>query len=148
MIGARARTLADAGRLWRFVSVGILGAAVDLPVSIGLAVSTTLPPELAKLIGAELAVIVMFVANDRWTYPDSETRGTIHGLRRLLKSNVVRGGGMVVQVTVVFLLTGTGIVLMVGGTDVWPALAMPIAIACGFVVNYSGETLLTWRAHR
>lgn len=140
--------LIDRRRLLRFVSVGVAGAAVDLPVSAGLVLVTQVPPEVAKFVGAELAIVVMFVINDRWTFREAGRSGWWHGLRRLVKSNGVRGGGLLVQLVVVFVLVRTGVEVWVGGTDLWPAIVMPIAIGCGFVVNYTGETLFTWRAQR
>ena len=132
----------------RFATVGILGASVDLMISMSLTLMTEIPPELAKFVGAEVAIVVMFVVNDRWTFGDITTRGWRQWIYRLLKSNVVRAGGLTVQILVVFVLIRVGISVFVGETDVWPALTMPIAIACGFVVNYLGETLVTWRVRR
>ncbi len=148
MIRRAARALVDGRRLRRFITVGILGASVDLSVSVSLVLLTAIPPEVAKFLGAELAIIIMFVVNDRWTFRDIETRDGWHWLRRLIKSNLVRGGGLLVQVIVVFILTRIGVTMYVGETDIWPAVTMPIAIACGFIVNYTGETLITWRAYR
>lgn len=148
MIHQLVGSLIDRRRLQRFVSVGLVGAGIDLAISMSLVLSTDIPPELAKLIGAEVAIVVMFLVNDRWTFADVGTWGWIHGIRRFLKSNLVRGGGLFVQVLVVFLLVRTGVVVVVWETDVWAALTMPIAIACGFLANYAGETLYTWRAYR
>lgn len=137
--------LLDWPRLRQFIAVGFVGTAVDLSISMPLVVLANVPAELAKFLGAEAAIIVMFFVNDRWTFGSIGTVGWHHQLRRLLKSNVVRGAGLSVQLIVVYLLTRTDVTVFIGGTDVWPALTMPIAIACGFVVNYTGETLFTWR---
>lgn len=141
------RALLNFSRFSRFATVGIFGAIIDLSISGTLVLWGSLSPVFAKFIGAEVAIIVMFLINDRWTFPGSPTTGWIHGIRRLLKSNMVRGGGIAVQLLVVFVLTQMAITVWIGDTDIWPVLTMPIAIACGFVVNYTGETLLTWRAH-
>ena len=132
-------------RLGKFISVGAVGAIIDLSISTSLLFQTDLPPELIKLIGAEVAIVVMFFLNDRWTFQQSETRGIRQTAKRLIKSNVVRSGGLTVQVSVVFVLIRLPISVQVVGTDLWPLMTMPIAIACGFVVNYTGETLFTWR---
>ena len=141
-------TLVDFSRFSRFATVGIIGATIDITISGTLVLVWSLSPVLAKFIGAEIAIILMFIINDRWTFPGSPTVGLLHGIRRLIKSNIVRSGGISIQLLVVFLLTRTGIVVTVAGTDIWPVLTMPIAIGCGFLVNYVGETLLTWRAYR
>ena len=140
--------LLDRRRLGKFISVGVVGAAIDLTISTTLLLRTALPPEVIKLIGAEVAIIVMFLLNDRWTFRQSETRGIRHALKRLVKSNLVRSGGLAVQVTVVFVLIRLPVSVELSGTDVWPILTMPIAIACGFLANYTGETLFTWRVTR
>lgn len=144
MSGIRA-ALFDIHRASRFLSVGILGACIDLLVSSTLVIGVDVQPELAKFVGAECAIVVMFVLNDRWTFVGSRTRGLRSGIQRLIKSNLVRSGGIAVQIVVVFVLTRVGSTVYVGGVDIWPVATMPIAIACGFVLNYVGETLLTWR---
>lgn len=141
-------TLVNPTRFGRFASVGIIGASIDLAISSTLVLMTDLPPELVKLIGAEVAIIVMFFINDRWTFHEIDSRSRWHTVKRLVKSNVVRSGGLLVQVAVVFVLTRLSISVLVGETDVWPVLTMPIAIACGFLANYVGETLFTWRVGR
>ncbi len=148
MNGARRSALLQRGRFGKFVSVGAVGAVVDLTVSSTIVLTTPWPPELAKFIGAECAIVLMFVLNDRWTFTGQRSSGLGHVFRRLVKSNIVRSGGLLVQVVVVFVLVRQPIVVTVGGTDVWPILTMPVAIGCGFLFNYVGETLVTWRVHR
>lgn len=138
-------TLFNWARFRQFATVGIIGAIVDLSISVPLALFTDLPPEIAKFLGAEAAIILMFTLNDRWTFADARSATLFHWLRRLVKSNLVRSGGIVIQLTAVFLLTRIGMTLDIGGIDVWPVIVMPIAIGCGFIFNYVGETLITWR---
>lgn len=147
MSGVR-RALVDARRVGQFASVGAMGAGVDLLASATLLMAGGVPPELAKLVGAECAIVAMFLINDRWTFLEAGSSGRRGRFRRLVTSNVVRSGGVLVQLVTVFVLTRTGVTVHVGGTDLWPILTMPVAIACGFALNYAGETLVTWRAHR
>lgn len=144
--GARGE-LFDHGRFGQFISIGVIGAVIDISISSVLILVAEFPPEIAKLVGAEVAIIVMFMLNDRFTFGEIDTKGVRHAVRRLIKSNVVRSGGLAVQVLVVFVLTRLSVSVYVGDIDVWPVLTMPIAIGCGFLVNYVGETLITWRAH-
>lgn len=144
------RELATSPRLGKFLSVGAVGAVIDLSISTVLTLSTlsvieAIPPEGIKIIGAEAAIIVMFLINDRWTFPEHGMVGIRPKLRRFLTSNVVRSGGLAVQVAVVFLLTRRDVVITVAGTNVWDALTMPIAILAAFLVNYVAESLFTWR---
>ena len=134
-------------RFGQFVSVGLVGASVDLTISSVLTLAGLLPPEWAKLVGAECAIVLMFLINDRWTFAAHGAAGWVPKLRRLVKSNLVRSGGLAVQFVVVYVLVRTDVTVVVFGTDVWPVLTMPIAIACAVVVNYTAESLLTWRVH-
>lgn len=140
--------LLDWTRLRQFIAVGFVGTGVDLSISIPLVVTTEITPELAKFLGAEAAIILMFLINDRWTFGEVDSSGYLHQVRRLVKSNIVRGGGVAIQLTAVFLLTRMDLAVFVAGTDIWPILTMPIAIACGFLANYLGESVITWRVVR
>ncbi len=137
--------LATGRRFGKFASVGLVGATIDLSISTTLVLVTTAPPELAKLIGAEAAIVTMFLINDRWTFPAHGTAGLRAKLGRLLRSNLVRAAGVGIQLGVVFVLTRRDVVVTVAGTNVWDALTMPIAIGCAFLVNYVAESLFTWR---
>lgn len=147
MIGAALRELATADRFGKFLSVGAVGAVLDLSVSSTLTIAGV-PPEYAKVVGAECAIILMFFVNDRWTFPEHGQSGVLATGRRLLKSNLVRSGGLVVQFLVVRVLTRLDVSVVVAGTDVWAFLTFPIAIACAFVFNYTAESLITWRVLR
>ncbi len=140
--------LATRRRFGKFASVGLIGATIDLSISTTLVLMTTLPPEFAKLVGAEAAIVTMFLINDRWTFPNHGTAGIRSKLGRLLRSNLVRAAGIGIQLTVVFLLTRRDVVVTVAGTNVWDALTMPIAIGCAFLINYVAESLFTWRVAR
>lgn len=137
--------LASGARMGRFISVGLVGSVVDLSVSTALTLGAVLPPEFAKLVGAELAIVVMFYINDRWTFAEVGKPGRWSTLRRLVRSNVVRAGGLAVQVAIVYYLTRLDVTVTAGGRDIWPVLTMPIAIACAFIVNYTAESLFTWK---
>ena len=145
MIRPILRELATGSRIGKFASVGILGATIDLTISTILVLRTDILPEFAKLIGAEAAIIVMFFVNDRWTFADAGSSGRWNTFRRLVKSNLVRSGGLLVQFLVVRFLTRTDVSVLVAGTDIWPVLTMPIAIGTAFIFNYTAESLFTWR---
>lgn len=134
-------------RMGQFLGVGAIGAAVDLSVSSLLTLGAILPAEWAKLVGAEIAIVLMFLINDRWTFSDHGATGLVPKLRRLVKSNVVRSAGLFIQFVVVYTLTRVGVTVIVAGTDLWPLITLPIAIGCAVAVNYVAESLLTWRVH-
>ncbi|XVH30707.1 GtrA family protein [Haloferacaceae archaeon DSL9] len=137
--------LANRQRIGKFVSVGTAGATVDLTLSSALVIGAGLSPEAAKVVGAEVAIVLMFFINDRWTFSAAGKDGRWNTLRRLLRSNFVRSGGLAVQFVVVYVLTRLPIVVVVAGADIWALLTFPLAIACSSIVNYVAESLFTWR---
>lgn len=135
-------------RFGKFVSVGAVGAVFDLTVSsiltLGLLGFTVLP-EVAKLGGAEVAIVVMFLINDNWTFAEEGATGVLHGLRRFLKSNLVRSGGVAIQFLVVRALRQLDVSVVVAGFDFWQLIPFPIAIAASMLFNYVAESLFTWQ---
>lgn len=159
-IDGRVRRTLSAPRFGKFVSVGVLGAICDntvllLTAELGIAGSiaalTGFPaagPEVAKALGIETAVVVMFLANDRWTFARWGTAGVRPWIRRLATSNAVRLGGITVQLVVFSLVYRLFYVdLWPGGIDLWLLVASGCGIVAGMIVNYFAESLLTWRVH-
>ncbi|MFC7204418.1 GtrA family protein [Haloferax namakaokahaiae] len=141
----RLKTLASGVRFGKFASVGLVGAAFDLTVSSLLIVFFGVVGEVAKLAGAEVAIIVMFLINDRWTFADAGAAGLAAKLRRFLKSNFVRSGGLLVQVLVVRGFRTVPISIPLFGIDLWQLIPLPVAIGASMFLNYAAETLFTWR---
>lgn len=144
---ASLHALASGTRFGKFASVGVVGAAFDVTTATVLQ-SLGVFPELAVFVGIEVAVVVMFLLNDNWTF-STEGRGSLPAtLRRLLRSNLVRAGGITVQLLTfrllyrVFFLDAT-----VLGIDAWFVAAKVTGIATGLLVNYVAESLFTWRVH-
>lgn len=132
-------------RFGQFASVGALGALCDNGVLLALT-SVGVVPVVAKLVGAETAIIVMFTANERWTFATEGRPGLRALARRFLTSNAVRAGGVLVA-TAVFavLIEFVPISIPVAGTDLWYLGANLIGIGVGVIVNYIAEGLFTWR---
>ncbi|WP_410765473.1 GtrA family protein [Haloferax sp. DFSO60] len=141
----RLDTLVSGVRFGKFASVGLVGAMFDLTVSSLLIVLFGVVGEVAKLAGAEVAIIVMFLINDRWTFADAGADGLTAKLRRFLKSNFVRSGGLLVQVLVVRGFREIPISIPVFGIDLWALIPLPLAIGASMFLNYVTETLFTWR---
>lgn len=137
--------LLELDRFGQFLSVGAVGAMFDLATSSVLTAGLDVAPEIAKLIGAEVAIVVMFTINEHWTFSEHGTVGRLNVLRRFLKSNLVRSGGVAVQVGVVSVLTGLPVALSAFGVDLWELATFPIAIGCSLLLNYVLESLFTWR---
>lgn len=132
-------------RFGKFASVGAVGAVFDLSVSTVLIVGFGVLGEYAKLAGAEVAIVVMFLLNEHWTFAAHGADGLLSKLGRLLKSNLVRSGGVAVQFLVVRSLRTLDVSVVVAGVDFWPLIPLPIAIGMSVVLNYVAESLFTWR---
>ncbi len=133
----RLESLLSGIRFSQFLSVGLLGYAVDNLVLAGLIELWAIPVLFAKPVSAESAILVMFAANERWTFSKWGETGYRAVGRRLVKSNVVRWGGAGVAYIVLLALTELfGVHYFIGNT---------IGIGVGFIVNYVAESLFTWR---
>ncbi|KAB1197069.1 MULTISPECIES: GtrA family protein [Haloferax] len=141
----RFSALLSGARIGKFASVGAVGAVFDLTVSSLLIVLFGVVGEVAKLVGAEVAIVIMFVINDRWTFADAGADHLVAKIRRFVKSNLVRSGGLAVQVIVVRLLREVPLSIPVGGIDLWQLIPLPIAIGASMFLNYVAESLFTWR---
>lgn len=135
-------------RFSQFASVGLFGATVDTGTILILTTEFGIHRGIAKLVGAELAIVAMFLINDFWTFADEGSTGIIALTRRLLKSNLVRAGGVAVATIVFVLVSSFDVRLPIGGEALWLTIANAIGIAAGFTVNYVAESLFTWRVGR
>lgn len=142
------RDLLSTIRVSKFVSVGIIGAIVDTATILLLTTQFGLYRGAAKIIGAELAIVVMFLINEHWTFAEEGAVGLPAFLKRLLKSNAVRIGGVAVATIVFVVVSGLAVELPVGGEPLWLTIANAIGITAGFIVNYIAESLFTWRVGR
>lgn len=142
------KSLLSGRRAGKFLSVGVAGFSLETVIVALLTVGGTLDPLLAKAIGAEASITLMFLLNDRWTFAGSGEEGIFHRLRRYIRSHLVRAGGLIVAFGVLWLLTDrTDVTLVIQGADFWPTVANGVGVAAGMSVNYIAESLFTWRVH-
>ncbi|MDS0293608.1 GtrA family protein [Halogeometricum luteum] len=132
-------------RFGKFASVGAVGAVFDVTTTTALIFLFDVLNEYAKLVGAEVAIVVMFLINENWTFADAGEAGLLPTLRRFLTSNVVRSGGLAVQFLVVRAFREAGFSYVVLGVDVWQLLPIPLAIGASMLLNYVAESVFTWR---
>lgn len=126
-------------RLGQFISVGLVGAVVDMLVLSVVVEAGVLGPVYGKVVSAEAAIVVMFLANEGWTFTEYGQSGVRPFVGRFLRSNFVRAfGAGVAWVVLVWLYEGIG---------VWYLAANAVGIGVGAVVNYIAETLVTWQVH-
>ncbi|TSD15646.1 GtrA family protein [Haloglomus irregulare] len=152
LLRARLRALASAGRIGQFVSVGVAGASVETVLVALLTAGFVLDPPfagrplLAKAVGAEASITLMFLLNDSWTFADHGGAGPAALVRRWVTSHLVRSVGLAVAFGTLFVLTSwTDVRLVVAGGNVWPTIANGIGIGVGLSINYVAESLVTWR---
>ena len=126
----------------KFTAVGIMGAVIDSSVLSLLVISMSFPLVSSKLIGAELAIISMFLLNEYWTFSEDGLNGKYQRLIRFMKSNIVRSAGVVVATGVMVTIVGR-IETGYGGIEL--VLANIIGITAGLIVNYILESLITWQ---
>jgi putative flippase GtrA len=148
MVRETVEALASGVRFGKFVSVGAVGAVFDVTTTTALIVGVGVLGEYAKLVGAEVAIIVMFVINERWTFSELGAPGAVPMLTRFFRSNLVRSGGLAVQFLIVRGFRQLGLSVVVFGIDLWQLIPIPIAIGASVLLNYVAESLLTWRVTR
>ncbi|WP_435345535.1 GtrA family protein [Haloarchaeobius sp. HRN-SO-5] len=146
-VAHRAAALASGSRFGRFASVGVVGAMFDVTTATVLR-ELGVFPELAVFVGIEVAILVMFLLNDNWTFSGEGSTGLFPTLRRLGRSNLVRAGGILVQLgTFRFLYRVVALELTLLGIDGWFVVSKVGGIGVGMVVNYVAESLFTWQVH-
>ena len=84
-----------------------------------------------KLIGAEISIMAMFFLNNHITFSDRPDAT----IKRFLKSNLVRSGGVLIGVFVLEIGTRMGL---------WYMFANLIGVAVGFLFNFTMESVYTW----
>ena len=141
----RLEELRSGVRFGRFVSVGALGAVVDNATLLALASGMGVYRGVAKLAGAVLAIVVLVLVNERWTFADEGDPGRWATLRRFLRSNLVRAGGVLVATGVFVVVSGLAPPLPWLPEPLWLTAANGCGILAGLLVNYVAESLVTWR---
>ncbi|AHF98822.1 polysaccharide synthesis protein GtrA [Halostagnicola larsenii XH-48] len=136
----RLRALRSRALFLQFAGVGLVGATVDTTVLYALVSWTAFGPVAGKTVSWVFGIGVIFAINEWWTFSAYGKIGLRALLRRLLTSYLVRFAGFLVTLAVLF-----GLVYWF---DVWFLLANVIGIGVGFFVNYTCESLYTWKVHR
>lgn len=138
-VATRLRALVSLTRFGLFAGVGAVGAAVDNGVLFAMVEFANLGFVPAKVIAWIVAIAVIFVINERLTFAAYGTVGASALAARLFRSYQVRFAG--------FLVTLAVYTALVHFTGIWYILANLIGIGVGFFVNYTFESLYTWRVH-
>ncbi|WP_253737908.1 GtrA family protein [Halohasta salina] len=141
----RLAPLVSGAQFGQFLSVGAVGAVADTAVLTASTLLIGVPELWGKAAGIEVAVVLMFLLNERWTFTDHGAGGWRPLLARLGKSHLVRSGGVAVQLAVFWALTGPfSLQFRLGGTDLWFLVASLVSIGVATLINYVFEGLFTW----
>jgi len=141
----RVKPLVSGSQFGQFLSVGAVGAIADTIVLAAATLLVGVSELWGKAAGIEVAVVLMFLLNERWTFTSYGSGGWRPLLARLGKSHLVRSGGVAVQLAAFWLLTSPyAMQVSIRGVDVWFLLASLASIGIATVINYVFEGLFTW----
>ncbi len=126
-------------RFLKFGAVGLSGVVVDVGVFWMLSNGLGVAAVTATIVSAEVAVWNNFIWNDRWTFGDRSIQqpGNRSRIRRFLKFNVLCLVGIVLQGTLVGLMSTVAGVPAIG--------AKLLAIALVMLWNFWINLKLSWR---
>jgi dolichol-phosphate mannosyltransferase len=128
----------ETGRLLRFCAVGLSGVMVNLGVLWLLTEIYRTYYLYSATIAVECAMVNNFLWNDLWTFADKirSRRALRHRLKRFLKFNTICAGGALLNLGVLWGLTGgLGINYLVSAIG---------GIGAAVVWNYSLNANITW----
>ena len=92
---------------------------------------------LAALFAIEITIILSYVLNNAWTFQVTQNTGTVEYLVGLLKTNVVRGTAIPIQLGILYVLVELGVFdpLVAGVGAIEPSTAVgpiePLVAAIG-----------------
>lgn len=118
-------------RVLQFGGVSFTGLALENVMLFVLMESLGFELILGKLVGAETSIALMFVLNNRYTFRNRPEAT----LRRFIRSNIVRAGGILIALVVLKIGVALGF---------WYIAANTVGIVVGFFFNYALESLYTW----
>ena len=143
-------------QLRRFVVVGAVTAGIQqvlLWVFINVAGLFYL---LAALFSIEITIVLSYVLNNTWTFEVTQNTGTVEYLVGLLKTNVVRGTAIPIQLGILYALVEVGafdpLVARIGPLDpplasigpIEPLAANAVAIVVSGLYRYVLDAKWTW----
>lgn len=125
-----------ARQLRRFVAVGTLAAVVQMMLLWLLVDYTFLNYLVGATIAIECTIILQYVINNAWTFKAVKHTGRSAFLRGLVKTNIVRGSAIPIQLAILFLIVEYGLLAYL------PANA--IAIIVSGIYRFILDSRWTW----
>jgi putative flippase GtrA len=104
-----------APQLRRFVTVGIVAAGVQMGLLWAFVDVARLHYLSGAVVAIETTIVFSYVLNNAWTFRQSRHTGTADYLTGLVKTNLVRGTAIPIQIGVLFaLVEGLSISYLIG----------------------------------
>lgn len=123
-------------QLRRFVVVGTAAAGVQMILLWALVDTLGLNYLLGALIAIEITIILQYNLNNAWTFQATQNTGVAAYLIGLLKTNVVRGSAIPIQLALLF--------LFVELRNIPYLVANAIAIVLSGLYRYVLDARWTW----
>jgi putative flippase GtrA len=123
-------------RLRRFVTVGILAAAVQMALLWLFVDLAGLNYLIGATIAIELTILLSYVLNNAWTFRASRNTGLWEYVTGLFKTNLVRGSAIPIQLGVLF--------AFVEWIDLLYLVANGVAILISGLYRYALDARWTW----
>lgn len=123
-------------RIFKFALVGLSGVFVNEGLLWFFTEIIGLFYLVSSAIGIEVSIITNFILNEKWTFSDRVRVKKEGILRRLPKFNLVSVGGLIINITVLYILTNfLGIHYLISNL---------FGILCAFFWNYFINLKWTW----
>lgn len=133
---------------FKFGLVGLAGTAVDFIFYKFFIAEFFLPPAIAKLLSATIAIQNNFTLNNLWTFRNRKTKTSLW--QKLITFNLVSSGGVLLSALIIFLLHrvyGDGFRdfwrLHLAYNTIYFLVTIPPVMAWNFTMNH----LFTWKHH-
>ena len=123
-------------QLRRFVAVGAFTAGIQMLLLWLFVDIAGLNYLLGATIAIEITIILSYVLNNAWTFQASQNTGRVEYLIGLLKTNVVRGTAIPLQLAILYVLVEwIGLLYLLGNA---------VAILISGLYRYVLEATWTW----
>jgi putative flippase GtrA len=123
-------------QLRRFVLVGTVAAGVQIGLLWIFVDGIGLNYLISAVIAIEMTIILSYVLNNAWTFRETRNTGAVEYVIGLLKTNIIRGTAIPIQVPALFVL--------VAWVNIPYLIANGIAIIISGVYRYVLDARWTW----
>lgn len=127
-----------APQLRKFVAVGTLAAGVQMVLLWAIVEHGGLNYLLAAALSIETTIVLQYGLNNRWTFASMKNTGMEDFFSGLVKTNVVRGSAIPIQLGILFVLVRWGGLMYL--------VANALAILLSGIYRYVFDARWTWGA--